>query len=148
MKLLPLSLMLAVVVLTGYSASAGAAPSSHSASERAGSFCGVARGVARDILNSTTISNGRVAPANVKATWLRVAAAEPALLASAPKPIKADLRPVFGFVNLLIADYKKVNWQASGLAPYAPTLIARARAIQPQLHALKVYFNTTCKLNV
>jgi hypothetical protein len=147
-KLVPLSLVFALVVLTAHSTSAGASPSSHSSSERAGSFCGVARGVARDILNSTSVSNGRVVPANIKATYLRIAAAEPALLASAPKPIKADLKPVFGFVNLLITDYKKVNWNPSGLAPYASTLLARARAIQPQLHALKVYFNTTCKLKL
>jgi hypothetical protein len=148
MKLVPLSLMFALVVLAGFSTSAGAAPSSRSIPERAGSFCGVARGVARSILNSTSVSNSRVSPANAKATWLKVAAAEPALLASAPKRIKADLRPVFGFVNLLIADYKKVNWNGAGLAPYAPTLLARAQAIQKPLNALKVYFKTTCKLNV
>jgi hypothetical protein len=148
MKLVPLSLMVALVVLTGYATSAGASPSSQSSPERAGSFCGVAKGVARDILNSTTVSNGRVSPANIKATYLRIAAAEPALLSSAPKRIKADLRPVFGFLNLLITDYKKVNWNPSGLAPYAPTLLARAQAIQPPLQALKVYFKSTCKLNL
>jgi hypothetical protein len=148
MKLVPLSLMFALVVMAGFSASAGAAQSSRSTPERADSFCGVARGVARDILNSTTVSNGRVSPANLKATYLRIAAAEPALLSSAPKRIKADLRPVFGFVNLLIADYKKANWNVSGLAPYASTLVARGRAIQAPLQALKVYFKKICKLNV
>jgi hypothetical protein len=60
-----------------------------------------------------------VVPANVKVIYEKIAAAEPALLSA-----------------------------AAGLAPYAPTLIARARAIQKPLHALKVYFKTTCKLNL
>src|SRR5256885_4387302 len=54
--------------------------------------------------------------------------------------------PIFGFVNLLIADFEKANWTASGLARYVPALVPRAQAIQPQLHALKVYFNGTCNL--
>jgi hypothetical protein len=48
----------------------------------------------------------------------------------------------------MIVDFKKVNWNPAGLAPYAPTLIARARTIQKPLQALKVYFKTTCKLNL
>jgi hypothetical protein len=35
-------------------------------------------------------------PANIKTTYEKIAAAEPALLASASAPIKGDLRPVFG----------------------------------------------------
>ena len=146
MKLVLLSLLLALVVLTGYSTSAGASTSSPSSRETARSFCGVAHSVARDIVNSTAISNGL--PANIKIFYEKIAAAEPALLASAPGPIKSDLKPVFGFVNLLIVDFKKVSWNPRRLTPYYPTLIARARTVQTPLHALKVYFNTTCKLNV
>jgi hypothetical protein len=148
MKLAVLSLMLVLVVLTGFSTSAGASSSSRLGRERAGSFCRAARSVARDIVNSTAIANGHVVPANIKVVYEKIAAAEPALLSSASKPIKSDLRPVFGFVNLLIADFKKVNWNPAGLASYMPTLIARARAIQKPLHALQVYFKGTCKLNV
>jgi hypothetical protein len=148
MKLVPLSLVVTLIVLAAFSTSAGATSSSGSSRATTQSFCGVARGVARDIVNSTSFSNGRALPANVKTTWKRIAAAEPALMSSASTPIKADLRPVFGFVNLLIADFEKANWTASGLARYAPALVPRAQAIQPQLHALKAYFNGTCKLGV
>jgi hypothetical protein len=149
MKLAPVALALALVVLTGSStATAGAAPSTRAGRDTARSFCGVARGVARDIVNSTSISNGRVVPANIKTTYEKIAAAEPALLASAAAPIKSDLRPVFGFVNLVIADFQRVNWNPSGISPYLPTLIARSRSVQRPLHAVKVYLNTTCKLDV
>jgi hypothetical protein len=150
MKLAPVALALALVVLTGYTTTAGAAPLSRAGrdNDMAGSFCGVARGVARDIVDSTSSSNGRVVPANIKTTYEKIAAAEPALLASASTPIKSDLRPVFGFVNLAIDDFTKVNWNPSGMSPYVPMLIARARAVQTPLHALKLYFKTTCKLNV
>jgi hypothetical protein len=140
MKPVLISLLLTLVVLTGYSAPAGASTSSRS------SFCGVARGVARDIVNSTAMSNAT--PANIKIFYEKIAAAEPALLASAPGPVKSELRPVFGFVNLIIVDYKKVSWNPRRMGPYLPTLVARGRTVQAPLHALKVYFNTTCHLNV
>jgi hypothetical protein len=146
MKPVLLSLLLALVVLTGYSAPAGASTSSRSGPDGARSFCGVARGVARDIVNSTSTSNAT--PANIKVVYEKIAAAEPALLSSAPRRIKSDLRPVFGFINLVIVDYKKVGWTPSRMGPYLPTLVARGRTVQAPLHALKVYFNGTCHLNV
>jgi hypothetical protein len=142
MKLVVLPLVLMLVALTSATA-AGAATSSHEASS---SFCSVARGVAHDILASTSVSSGRVIPANIKTTYLKIAAAEPALLSSAPGSIKLHLKPVFGFINLVIVDFKKVNWNPAGLAPYAPTLLARAKVVQVHMHPLKVYFNTVCKL--
>jgi hypothetical protein len=148
MKLAVLSLMLVLVALTGFSTPAGASSSSRSSREAAGSFCAVARGVARDIVSSTAIVNGHLVPAKIKVIYEKIAGSEPALLASAPGPIKSDLRPVFGFVNLLIVDFKKVNWNPAGLAPYASTLTARAKTIQKPLNALKAYFKTTCKLNL
>jgi hypothetical protein len=146
MKLVLLSLLLALVVLTGYSKPVGASTSSRSGPDAARSFCGVAKGVARDIVNSTAMSNAL--PANIKIFYEKIAAAEPALLASAPGPIKSDLRPVFGFVNLVIVDYKKVSWNPRRMGPYLPALVARGRTVQAPLHALKVYFNTTCHINV
>jgi hypothetical protein len=143
MKLIPLSLVL--IVLAANASTAGAASAR---TDRSASFCGVARGVARDIVNSTSLSKGAVSRADIRTTYLKIAAAEPALLASAPAPVKVDLRPVFGFVNVLIADFKKASWSIEGLAPYVPALLPRAQAIQPQLHRLRTYFKTTCKLDV
>jgi hypothetical protein len=144
MRLVALPLVLMLVALTSATA-AGAATSSHEASS---SFCGVARGVAHDILASTSAVNGRIVPANIKTVYLKIAAAEPALLSSAPGSIKPHLRPVLGFINLVIVDFKKVNWNPAGLPPYLPTLLARARSVQVHIHPLKVYFNTVCKLAV
>lgn len=140
MKLITLTLVL--VVLAANAATAGAS------SSRTAGFCGVARGVARGIVNSTSLNKGAVSPTDIRTTYLKIAAAEPALLSSAPAPVKANLRPVFGFLNLLIADFKKAHWTTAGLAPYLPALAPRAQAIQPQLHRLRAYFKTTCKLDV
>jgi hypothetical protein len=53
MKRVLLSLLLALVVLTGYSTPARASTSSRSGHDTSRSFCAVAHGVARDIVNST-----------------------------------------------------------------------------------------------
>jgi hypothetical protein len=145
MKLVPLSLVLALVVLAGATTTAGAAPSSRASS---GAFCSVARGVARDILNATSISNGKVIPANIRITYTKVAAAEPALLAAAPAPVKANLKPVFGLVNGIIVVFKKVNWNPQAVTPYLAPLLPRWNAAQKPLQSLRVYFRTTCKLDV
>jgi len=46
------------------------------------------------------------------------------------------------------ADFKKVNWRIAGLAPQLPTLLPAAKRAQPHFHALEVYFDSTCHLNV
>src|SRR5262249_36333318 len=145
MKLATLLLALCTIASGIAAAGADAAPSSNRASE---SFCSVARGVAQDIVASTSIPNGRAVPAHVKLVYTTIAANEPALLSSAPKKMKVHLRPVFGFVNLVVADFKKANWNLSAMAPYEPTLISRARAVGGHVHALELYFRKTCNLHV
>jgi hypothetical protein len=149
LALLSLGLVLALAVSAADAAAAAAPSSAPTVNGSAAGFCGVARGVAHDILNSTSLSGGSAAtPANLKTTYTKIAAAEPALMSSAPTKLKSDLRRVFGFVNVLIADYKKVNWNARALLPDLPTLVPRARAVEGPMHTLKVYLNTRCKLNV
>jgi hypothetical protein len=135
----------ALVLLAFCAGGAAAAPSSTSSVAAGGRLCTTARGVATDILKSTSVGNGQVVTANIKTTYLKIVRAEPSLLAASTGPIKSDLRQVFGFVNLAVADLKKVNWKTSALRPYAPTLLARAAAVQRPLHALKIYFTRTCK---
>jgi hypothetical protein len=148
MKTVLLSLVLALAVSAADATSASASSSTRAGSETAASFCGVARGVARDIVNSTSLSHAAaLTPADLKTAYGKVAAAEPALLSSSPKTLKSNLRQVFGFVNLLIADYKKTNWNVRGLLA-DPTLVPRAKAVQRPMHAVKIYLNGTCKLNV
>jgi hypothetical protein len=144
MKLASLSLVLAVVMGAG-AASAGAAPTSRAS---AGAFCSVARGVARDIVSATSISNGNVVPANIRITYTKIAAAEPALLAAAPAPVKGNLKPVFGLLNAIIVVYKKVDWNPHATTPYLAPLLPRWQAAQKPLQSLRTYFRATCKLDV
>jgi hypothetical protein len=140
------SLLVVVLALAAVTAaSAGATPAAQTASR---SFCSTARGVARSIVNSTTLPSGRVTPTALKTAYTKVAAAEPSLLATAPASLKPELRPVFDFINVLIADFKKANWKISNLAPKLPTLAAQADRVSPHIRRVRSYLNTTCKLNV
>lgn len=139
---------LVFVVLALSVGSATAAPTSFSSRVAASSLCTVARGVAKDIVNSTSVSNGKANPANIKATYEKIAAAEPALLGASSGALRSDLHQVFGFVNLVIADFKKVDWSPAGMAQYVPTLLPRAAQVQKPLHTLELYFHKTCKLDV
>jgi hypothetical protein len=140
------SLLVVVLALAAATAaSAGATPSSQAGSQ---SFCSTARGVARSIVNSTTLPSGRVTPAELETAYTKVAAAEPSLLATAPASLKPDLRPVFGFINVLIADFKQAGWKVSNLTPQLPTLAAQVRKVNPHIRRVRSYLNATCKLNV
>ena len=144
-----LSLAVALAVAAADATSASASSTAPASNRTAASFCGIARGVAHDIVNSTSLSRAAaLTPADLKTAYGKVAAAEPALLASSPKSLKVSLRQVFGFVNLLIADYKKANWNVRGLVADMSRLVPRANAVQRPMHAVKVYLNGTCKLNV
>jgi hypothetical protein len=86
--------------------------------------------------------------AALRTAYTKVAAAEPALLATAPTSLKPDLRPVFGFINNLIADFKQVNWKISNMTSQLPTLAVQARRVSPHIRVVRAYLNTTCKLDV
>jgi hypothetical protein len=123
---------------------AAAAPAASSAG-----LCTVARGVAQDIVNSTSIAKGAgLTPAQLKTAYGEIQAAEPALLAAASGAQKTELRQVFSFVNALIPDFEKANWRVAGLAPYMHDLVPRAQRAARPVHALQAYFSKTCKLNV
>jgi hypothetical protein len=138
----------AAALLALAASSASAAPSSVSSGAASASFCGTAHGVAQDILDSTSITRGSLTPAATRARYEAIKAAEPALLRSASPPIKAELKPVFRFVNLLIVDFTKTGWEPSGLVQYTPTLLPAAAHVKQPLRALQAYFKTTCKLKV
>jgi hypothetical protein len=139
-----IALMLAVAALAAAATGAAVATAARTATDS--KLCTVARGVARDIVASTSVSRGTVNPASIRTTYEKIAGAEPAVLAAASTPQKTDLKPVFAFVNLVIADFRKVNWNPAGIAPYASTLLVRAQAVQGHIHRLQVYFRTVCKL--
>jgi hypothetical protein len=132
------------LVLVLAAVAAGAPPANASSA----GFCRVARGVARDLVASTSFSTAASAHASVRTTYLRIEAAEPSLLATAPAPVKANLRPVLGLVNVIVADFEKVNWSTAGFARYVPALVPRAQAVARPMKALRGYLRTTCKLDV
>lgn len=127
---------------------ASAVPSRAAAAPAGGSLCSVARGVAADIVHSTSFASTRVTPAKLRTVYTKVQAAEPALRAAASGRIKAELTPVLGWINLLVADLQKVGWQTSRMLPYYRPLAAGAQRITPQIDAVRTYFRSTCKLPV
>jgi hypothetical protein len=135
------------VVATIAALASVAAASGTSAVTRAGDFCSVSRNVAKNLVAASKISQSAT-PERLKSTWGAIKEAEPALKASATGSVKANLVPVLAFVDVVVADLKKVNWQVAGLAPYATTLIARANRVQPNLNALERYYRTTCHFHV
>ena len=144
-----LALLLATIACFA-AAAAGAAPTARSSVVATSSLCSVARGVAADIVHSTSIkTTGAVTPTELKLTYGKIAAAEPALLGAASGAIKVDLRQAFAFINLVIADFKKVNWNTVALVQrYGTTLVPRAQKIQRPVKVLDTYFTKTCKMKL
>jgi hypothetical protein len=137
------SLLLAIAALAG--ATAGATSAAQTTSR---SFCSTARSVAKSIVDSTTLPKGQVTPAALRTVYTKVADAEPALLATQPASLKPHLRPVFGFINVLIADYKQAGWKIGNMTAQLPTLAAQAQRVSPHIRVVKAYLNNTCKLDV
>ncbi len=137
------SLLLVVLALAGATAvAAGAAPTTSRG------FCSTARSVARSIVTSTTLPKGQVTPAALKTAYTKVADAEPSLLATQPKSLKPHLRPVFAFINVLIADYKQADWKIGNMTAQLPALAAQAQRVNSHIRIVRAYLNNTCKLDV
>lgn len=137
-----LAAALAVLAL----AAAAAAPPSHAAGARSASLCSVAKGVAAQIVEATGLSpNTTMTPAKLKTLYLTVQRNEPALLGASHGSIHTNLHKVFGFLNLVIADFEKANWQLAGMARFFPSLEAKGQAVQAPIQAVKTYFQKTCK---
>jgi hypothetical protein len=147
-RLAKVCLVAALAVSAGALADGAAAASSARSSSRApASFCTVARGVARDIASSTQLSAvASASPADLRATYTRIAAAEPALLAAASGPLKVHARQVFAFLSVLIGDLRRAKWSFAAVAPRLKTLVPAANKAAPHLKAVERYLRTTCKL--
>ena len=148
MKLV-LAALAAAVVVAASATVATAAPASHSGASAATSLCSVARDVAKSLVRVTSVQDAATAtPATLRANWTKIVAAEPRLLRAASGSMKTNLRKVFGFVNVFVADLKQANWHVAGLGPKMPSLVAYANRVEPQLNAVKTYFRKTCKFAV
>jgi hypothetical protein len=122
------------------------APASRAAAAGSTSLCSVAKGVAGSIEHSASFSaNQKMTPARLKTFYLTIQKSEPALLGAASGTMKTNLRKVFAFVNVVIADYKQVNWQTAGMLKFLPSLEPKAKAVQKPLNAVGTYFKKTCK---
>ncbi|HET8529464.1 MAG TPA: hypothetical protein VFL60_11165 [Gaiellaceae bacterium] len=139
---------LGLAAVCAAAAAAAAAPTRAAAAPSGGSLCSVARGVAADIVHSTSFASNRVTPTKLRIVYTKVVAAEPALRSAASGGIKADLTPVLGWINVLVGDLKKAGWQTSRMLPYYHSLATGAERITPQITALRTYFRSTCKLPV
>lgn len=127
---------------------AGAATAARSSAARSADLCGASKSVAASIVSSTNTKNIAGSPTQLKAFWGKVKNAEPTVLAAASGKRKTQLTHVFGFVNTVVGDLNKVNWNYTALLPDEKSLVAQANKVAPDLKALKAYYNNVCHLAV
>jgi len=139
-----------VAMLTLCLTAATAAPARHS-STQARSFCSTAKAIAKYLSSTLTLTTSGVVaqtPANLKLAYTTVVHYEPALLGTAPKSLKTNLRRALSFVNLVKADFEKADWQVAKMTPYFPGLVAKATANARPITAVKSYLDGTCHVPV
>jgi hypothetical protein len=124
---------------------AGGASASGTSAAAAGSFCGLAGGVAKTALGPTTATTSISSlESKLKTDFGKFEAAEPALIGAAPSAIKSDLRQVFGVDNALFQDLKTAHWNFLALATDEKSLEAEEAKIKVPLAALEAYFKSSC----
>ena len=143
-----LVLVSALVLLTF---GAGGASASGTSAAAAGSFCGLAGGVAKTALDPSSGLSPTTATTSIsslesklKTDFGKFEAAEPALIGAAPSAIKSDLRQVFGVDNALFQDLKTAHWNFLALATDEKSLEAEEAKIKVPLAALEAYFKSSC----
>ena len=130
-----------VFVLALVSAAAGGASSG-------GSFCGVSKGVAKNLVNIQSQLQTAPGPTKLKAEYGAITSAEPALRASAPGSLKGSLNTVLVLLNSVASDLRQANWNIAGLLPHMSSLEVKLNKADPSILKLKAYYRTTCKFDV
>jgi hypothetical protein len=145
------ALVSALVLLAVGTAGASASAASRASAAEAGSFCGLAAGIAKTALNpSSGLSPTSAATSlaslesKLKTEFGMIQAAEPALIGAAPGSIKGDLKQVFAVDNMLFQDLKNAHWNFLALAPDEKSLEAEEAKIKVPLATLEAYFKTSC----
>src|SRR5690349_15338432 len=87
------------------SAGAASAGTTHSG----GSFCGVSKGVASELVNLQKQLQSAPSPTRLKAEFGAITAAEPSLKSSAPGSLKAPVKNLLSLANEIAADLKAGN---------------------------------------
>jgi hypothetical protein len=128
---------------------ATAAPTLHT-STQARSFCSTAKGIAKYLASTLTLTNGvaDVSAANLKLAYTTITRSEPALTAGAPRSLRPSLTRTFSFINLAKRDLAKANWQTARLGPYVPALTAKYKASERSIKVVRAYLRGTCHLDV
>jgi hypothetical protein len=124
------------------------ATAARASTARASDLCSVSKAVATNIANSTKTSSIEGSPTKLKAFWGKIQSAEPSITGAAPGSLKPRFTRVFAFINNVVGDLNKVNWNFTGLVPYEKTLVAQANKEAPDITALKAYYRTTCHFDV
>ena len=149
-------LVCAFVVMASAAAATASSDVRASAAAGAGSpFCGLSSKFASTALSPTSSLVPNTAATSISTLESRMKiefetfkSEEPALLASAPSQIKADLVKVFAVDDKLVGVLEKANFNFMALAPYAKSLEAEAATIKPDIAALSGYFKTSCGFKV
>lgn len=145
MKLVPF--LLALTLLGAAASGAAAAPRSDATTT---DLCSVAKGVALSITHAgaslapTAGSSLAAMSRQLKATFTRVKEAEPIVLNSSPGSLKPHFVKVFAFYNLIYEKLSKANWNLLALEKSAQSLQVAEAKIEPDLRAIKAYFDR-CK---
>jgi hypothetical protein len=142
------SLVAAGCALLVLAVGANAALGARSADARTASLCSVSKSVAANIAGSTDTKNIAGSPTKLKAFWGKIQSAEPTILGAASGSMKTHLTHVFAFVNTVIGDLNKVNWNYTALLPQEQTLENKAAQVAPDLKVVKTYYTKTCNLKV
>jgi hypothetical protein len=138
--------VLALVVLGVTAAGAGASPAT---SSQATDLCSYAKSAGASIAKSgsfTPSAGTSMASlsAQLKATFSKIKTAESIVLANSPGSLKPHFVRVFAFDNKVYDMLSKANWNILVFAKNAQSLEAQAKALQPDLAAIKAYF-AKCK---
>jgi hypothetical protein len=136
MKLTALTAALALTLCAVGAAQAG--------TTRSANFCSVSKGVAADLVNLQKQLQSAPGPAQLKAKWGAITAAEPDLKSSAPRKLKKPVNNVLALANVIGRYLQQANWSIVGLLPHQATLSVRVTKAQPSLNALDKYWRGTC----
>jgi hypothetical protein len=88
-------------------------------------------------------------PSQLKTDYAEFRAAQPSMLASAPKSIKADLSHVFTFDDGLFTELSKVGWSIARV-PHSvlATWAVQGPKLKPASDAVISYLDSACGLKL
>jgi hypothetical protein len=134
---LPATLVLGLLAAVSVAASASARPSA------AASFCSYGGAFSKGVNILTT------PPSQLKTDYAEFKAAQPSMLASAPKSIKSDLFEIFTFDDGLFSELAKVGWSMARI-PHSvlATWAMQGPKLKPASDKVISYLDSNCGLKL